>query len=159
MNETRRETSTQSQTEGPPGRVTIQLDGRPHAVHDRTQIARLLVQRALELIDRSHHGAATRVTEHDDEPRMELRRRELHAADLRGRNHVAGHADHEQVAEPLIENDLGRHARVGATQDDRERLLALRELVAPRGAHARIALPIGNETPIAFAQQGKRLAS
>ena len=80
--------------------------------------------------------AATRVAEHDDEPRVELLGRELDAADLRRRDDVAGDADDEQIAEPLIEHDLGRHARVGAAEHDRERLLPLGELVAPRRADA-----------------------
>ena len=48
-----------------------------------------------------------------------------------GRDDVAGDADDEQVAEPLIEDDLGRHARVGAAEDDRERLLASSQLGPP----------------------------
>ena len=42
MNETRRETSTHRQTEGAPGRVTIRLDGRPHAVPPGTTVAALV---------------------------------------------------------------------------------------------------------------------
>ena len=96
------------------------------------------------------------MAEHDDEPRVELLGRELDAADLRRRDDVAGDADDEQVAEPLIEDDLGRHARVGAAEHDRERLLPLGELVAPRGADLRAALAIGHEPPIAVTQPRER---
>jgi hypothetical protein len=36
-----------------------------------------------------------------------------------------GHADHEQVTQALVEDQLGRHARVRAAEDDRERPLVL----------------------------------
>ena len=111
----------------------------------------------LQLLDGRRDRAATRVAEHDDEPRVELLGRELDAADLRRRDDVAGNADDEQVAEPLIEHDLGRHARVGAAEDDRERLLPLGELVAPGRADACAALAIGHEAPIALSQQPERL--
>jgi hypothetical protein len=75
---------------------------------------------------------------------------------LRRRNDVARDADDEQIAEALIENNFRRHTRVRAAEDDRERFLPLRELVAPRGADARIALALGHEAPIALAQQVER---
>jgi len=56
---------------------------------------------------------------------------------------VAGNPDDEQVAQALIEDDLGRHARVGAAENDRERLLSRRHLAAAglarEGATARHA--------------------
>ena len=79
------------------------------------------------------------MAEYHDQPRAEPLRRELHTADLRGRDDVAGHADHEQIAEALIEHDLGRDARIGAAQHDRERLLARREIETPRAALRRVA--------------------
>jgi hypothetical protein len=41
--------------------------------------------------------------------RAEPSRGELDAADLRRRDDVPGDTDHEQVAEALIEDDLGWH--------------------------------------------------
>ena len=64
------------------------------------------------------------MAEHDDQRRAELCGGELHAADLRRGDDVAGDADDEQVAEALVEHDFGGHPRVGAAEDDRERLLA-----------------------------------
>src|SRR6478736_5350712 len=49
------------------------------------------------------------------------------AGDFR-RENVARDADDEQFAQPSIENPLGRHARVAATQDRRVRALRLGEL-------------------------------
>lgn len=44
--------------------------------------------------------------------------------------HVAGVAQHEQVAEALVEVEFGRDARVGAREDNRKRRLAFFEGVA-----------------------------
>src|SRR5437762_14360000 len=40
-------------------------------------------------------------------------------------DHISCHADHKQIAEPLIEYDLGRNARIGAAENDRKRMLNL----------------------------------
>ena len=113
------------------------LHGGPDALHDRAQVARLVLGRPLELFDRGLHRAALRVPEHDHQPRAEARRRELDAADLRGGDNVAGDADDEQIAEALVEDNLRRHARVRASEDDRERLLRRWQLVAARPAGQR----------------------
>jgi hypothetical protein len=93
------------------------------------------------------------VAEHDDERRGELRRRKFDAADLRRCDDVAGDADHEQVAETLVEDELDRDAGIRAAEDHREGFLARHELAAPRlagqgveTAHAR------REAAVAFAQ-------
>ena len=119
-----------------------------------------LIGRALQLLERGEDRAALRVAEHDDEARAEALRGELDAADLRRRDDVAGDADDEQVAEPLVEDDLGRHARVGAAEDDRERLLAGGELCAARFACQRIvAADVGDEPAVAVSKalQGHRV--
>ncbi len=83
---------------------------------------------------------------------MERFGRELDAADLRGRNDVARHADDEQVAEALIEDDLGRYARIRTAEDDGQRFLACRQLTPPRVAGA-LAAQLADEAPIALAQR------
>ena len=108
------------------------LHRRAHAVDDRAQVARLVVRRPRELLERRQDRAALRVAEHDHEPRAEPLGGELDAADLRRRDDVAGDADHEQVAQALVEDDLRRHARVRAAEDDGERLLACGQLAAAR---------------------------
>ena len=35
--------------------------------------------------------------------------------------HVPGHANHEEVADAAVENDFGRHARIGAGENGGER--------------------------------------
>ena len=71
------------------------------------------------------------MSEHDDQSRAEARCGELHAADLRRRDDVARDADHEQVAEPLVEHQLGGHPRIGAAKDDGEWFLHLGQLGGP----------------------------
>ena len=93
----------------------------------------------MQLLERREDRAALRVPEHHDEPRAEALGGELDAADLRRRDDVAGDADHEQVAEALVEDDLGGHARVRAAEDDGERLLPGGELDPARGVRERCA--------------------
>ena len=90
--------------------------------------------------------------EHDDEPGAEPRRCELDAPDLRRRDDVAGDADDEEIAEPLIEDDLSGHPGVGTAEDDRERFLPARQLAPTRLARQFVAANIRDESAIALAQ-------
>ena len=106
-----------------------------------------------QLVDGGQNRSALRVAQHDDQPRPVALRRELDAADLRGRDDVAGDADDEEIAEPLVEDDFGRHARVGTAQDDRERLLARGHLDAAGFARQRVvAADVGHETTVAVSK-------
>ena len=100
-----------------------------------------------------------RVAEHDDEPRAEPLGGELDAADLRRRDDVARDADHEQIAEALIEHDLGRHARVRAAEDRRKRPLAGDDGHAPNAARELVDRVLAcDEAAIAVAQTLERVA-
>jgi hypothetical protein len=93
------------------------------------------------------------MAEHDDQSGAIARCCELHAADLRGRDDIAGDADDEQIAETLIEDDLRGHARIRTAQDDGERFLARRDLVTTALARQRVLIAFArNETRIAFPQ-------
>src|SRR5688572_13439670 len=93
------------------------------------------------------------MAEHHDEPRAEPLRRELDAADLRGRHDVAGDADDEEVTEALVEDDLRGHARVRAPQHDRERLLPVGHGAAACPAAEDVhAAVVGHEAPVALLQ-------
>src|SRR5258708_26130829 len=81
------------------------------------------------------NGAGLRGAEDYHQPGGVSLRGKLDAADLRGRDDVAGDANDEEVSEPLIEDDLRRDAGVGAAENNRERLLAARELGAPGVTH------------------------
>ena len=93
------------------------LDRRPNQVDDRAQVPRLVLLRPLQLFQRRLDGAAVRMPEDDDQTRAELFGGKFDAADLRRRDDVAGDADHEQVPEPLIEDDLHRDSRIGTPED------------------------------------------
>ena len=94
--------------------------------------------------------------EHHDQARAEGLGGELDAADLRGRDDVARDADHEQVAESLVEHDLGRHARIRAAEDDGEWLLARAAARDAARRRCRLARSSVDEAPIAFAQRCER---
>ena len=94
------------------------------ALHDVTDVVgehRLAADGIVGHPDR----AALGVAHHDDEPRSGGRGRELDAAHERGRDDVAGNTDHEEVSEPLVEEELGWRTRVRAGQDDRQRTTRL----------------------------------
>lgn len=94
-----------------------------------------------QLLDRRVNRAALRMPEDDDEPRAERLGRELDAANLRRRDNVAGHPDHEQIPEALVEHDLGRYPGIGAAEDDGKGCLVERELYASPAAHAGLRSP------------------
>ena len=105
------------------------LDRGPDAVDDGSQATRLLPRRLLQLVQGRGTAPHCVWPEHDDQRRAELGGGKLDAADLRRGDDVARNADDKQVAEALVEDDLGRHPGVGASEDDSERFLAGGELV------------------------------
>ena len=130
----------------------LSTDGRTR-FDDRAQVARLLLGGPRQLLERRLDGAALRVAEHHDETRPEPLGGELHAAHLRRRHDVAGDADDEEIAEALIEDDLRRHPRVGAAEDDGERFLVLRQRAAGAIQHGQA----GRESLVTGAQPVERL--
>ena len=100
-------------------------------------------------VDRGAHGAALVVAEHDDERHVEHGDGVLEAADDRVRDHLSGVADDEQVAEALVEDDLGGQARVRASEQRGTRLLARRELVAAFDVLPRVARLARDEARVA----------
>ena len=60
-----------------------------------------------------------------NERRAEALDGKLDAADLRRGDDVARDPDDEEIAKALVEDDLGRDARVGAAEHDGERLLPI----------------------------------
>ena len=104
--------------------------GWAHAVYDGTQIPRLVFRRPLKLLQGGQNSPALRVAQNHHEPSAEPCRGELDATDLRSSDDVSGNADNEQVAQALVEDDLCWHPRVGATENDGERLLTCCQFVA-----------------------------
>ena len=82
----------------------------------------------IDVLDGRLDRAALGVAQHHDEPRAEHANRELDAPLDRGAraaDDVAGHAHHKQVAHTLVEDQLGCHSRVCATDDHRHGCLSL----------------------------------
>ena len=77
-------------------------------------------------LDRRIDRAAAGVAHDHHQARAEALGRELDAADLRRRDDVARDADDEQIAQALVEDDLGGRARIGAAEHDRARRLRRR---------------------------------
>src|SRR6266404_7823882 len=103
--------------------VEKRLERRTYAVDDGAQVSRILKRRgALKTFEGSEDDPATGVTEDDNKASVKPGRRELHAADLRRSDDVAGDTDDEEVAEALVEDELGRDPGIRASQHDGERL-------------------------------------
>src|SRR5690606_15104906 len=130
------------------------LHGGPDAVDDGTEVARATRLGALQFVDCGPDRSAVRMAHDHDEARPGDFGGVLDAADLRGGDDVPGDADHEEIPESLIEHDLGGHAGVRTAEDDREGLLSLDQLAAPRRATETVCLTrqIPGEPEIAFTE-------
>ena len=84
------------------------------------QIARLILDWPLQLLQGRFNGAALRVAQHHHQAGAELFGGELDAADLGWGDDVAGDADDEQIAEALIEDDFDRYPGVGTAENGGE---------------------------------------
>jgi hypothetical protein len=80
---------------------------------------------APELFDGGGNGPAARVAQNDYQASSEPPGRKFNASYTRRRHDISGDANHEQIAEALIEDDLGRNASVGATEHDSEGFLTV----------------------------------
>ena len=81
------------------------------------------------------------MTEHDDQPHVQLGNRVFDAAlhrRARAVHHVPRHADHEHVAHPRVEEQFGRDSRIRARDDDRSRILPLGRGANVFGAATRV---------------------
>ena len=103
--------------------------------------------------------AAAAVTEHHEERSLQVHAGVLQRAhDLRG-DHVAGHADDEQLAEAGVEDELRRDARVAAAEDGRVRLLSLRQVGKNLFLHGRKARFAAHEPLVPLDEPRQRLIS
>jgi hypothetical protein len=92
------------------------------------------------------------VPENDNETRSEPGSRKFNASYTRRRDDIPSDANHEQITEVLIKDDLSRHTRVGATEHDGEGVLTLDEFVTPSEPQGRGGRSIGREAAVAFAE-------
>ena len=134
------------------------LDRRSNQVDDGAQIAGLVFLGTLQLPQGGPDGAAVRVPQNHDQSSTELLGGEFDASYLRWCNDVARHPDDEQVPQPLIEHDFHGHSRIRTAEYGGKRLLAGRQLYAPRAAGECVAtFDIRRESTVSISQQGERL--
>src|SRR6202030_2416070 len=65
-------------------------------------------------------------------------------------------ADDEKIADVLVENNFGSRARIGAAEDDRERMLRLGRFRAPGGGWFALRNFAADKTRVAFLEFGQR---
>ena len=98
------------------------------------------------------------VAQHDDEPGAQLRDRELDAPfheGARATDDVPRHADDEQVADSLVEDQFGRHSRVGAPDDDGKRSLPFGQRCEVLRLPSRVGELTLDETLVALDELGE----
>ena len=93
--------------------------------------------------------AARVVAEHDDERAVEHADAELERAEHAGVDDVAGGAHDEQVAQALVEDDLGGDPGVGAAEEDGERVLLGGDPVPEVHVLVRVGPLVGHEPGVA----------
>ncbi|PAV70148.1 hypothetical protein WR25_21418 [Diploscapter pachys] len=110
----------------------------------------------LDDVHRGLHRAARLVPHNDHQRHTQHRDCELDRALRDGIDGIAGVADDEQLAEPTAEQQLGRHAAVGARDIGAERRLPARQVQATLGAEIGCQVLATEEGGVAVAQQLKR---
>ena len=71
--------------------------------------------------------------------------------------YIARYTEHKQITEPLVEDHFRRHARIGATEHDRERVLSGFQLKLALGSLVRVLAVVRHEALVAFHEQFQRL--
>ena len=103
------------------------------------------------------HGATAFVTEYDEKRRMQVDAGVLQRPHHLRRDHIAGDADDEQLAETGIEHELGGNAGVAAADDRGVGTLSLGQFGEDLLLHGRKPRPSLNESLVAVGQPGQRL--
>lgn len=111
----------------PEGRGKQRLDGGADPIDDGAEVGRLMRRGLAKLLQRGHNRSALRVPKHNRQPRAEAPGGKLYTPDLRRRHDIPRYPNHEQVSEPLPENELCGNARVGTAQHDGKGRLAAGE--------------------------------
>src|SRR5882724_1288620 len=78
-------------------------------------------------------GTATLMAEHDNQTGAQNIDPVLDASQAFIVEHIARYSNDEQISEAFIKDDFGWHTRIGTTQDDRKRVLTLRQFCASFG--------------------------
>src|SRR5205823_1085660 len=78
-------------------------------------------------------GTATLMAEHDNQAGAQNIHPVLDASQAFIVEHIARYSNDEQISEAFIKDDFGWHTRIGTTEDDRKRVLTLRQFCASFG--------------------------
>jgi len=100
-------------------------------------------------VDRCGDCAAICVAKHYEKGRLQMAARVLQAPRDFRRYHISRDADDEQLAKAGVEDQLGRHPGVAATEDGGIRMLALKEICEDLLLHGRESRGPGDESFIA----------
>src|SRR4029453_8935507 len=84
-------------------------------------------------LHRSVDATATLMAEHDNQACAQNVDRVLDASQAFIVEHIARYSNDEQISETFIKDDFGWHTRIGTTEDDRKRVLTLRQFCASFG--------------------------
>src|SRR5215216_2014326 len=79
-------------------------------------------------------GTATLMAEHENQAGAQNIHPVLDASQAFIVEHIACYSNDEQISETFIKNDFGWHTRIGTTEDDRKRVLTLRQFCASFGS-------------------------
>src|SRR6266550_3265329 len=97
-------------------------------------------------------GTATLMAEHDNQSGAQNIDPVLDASQAFIVEHIARYSNDEQISEAFIKDNFGWHTRIGTTEDDRKRVLTLRQFCASfggllashsKGNHASIFIAVG----------------
>src|SRR5207249_2289160 len=97
-------------------------------------------------------GTATLMAEHDNQAGAQNIHPVLDASQAFIVEHIARYSNDEQISEAFIKDDFGWHTRIGTTENDRKRVLTLRQFCASFGGllashsqrnHASIFIAVG----------------
>src|SRR6266850_1864629 len=78
-------------------------------------------------------GTTTLMAEHDNQAGAQNIDPVLDASQAFIVEHIARYSNDEQISEAFIKDDFGWHTRIGTTEDDRKRMLTLRQVCASFG--------------------------
>ena len=121
------------------------LDGRLDVAHQRLHMTGSGIAG-----QGSFDGTATVVTDNNDETGAEMVHCVFDAAETVVIDQVARGADHEKVADVVIEDEFRRGARVGAGDDDGKGALRLRGFGSFGGVRFALRHLMGGETGVAL---------
>lgn len=107
---------------------------------------------AAQFFDCGSNRAAARVPKNDNETSSESGSGKFNASYARRGDDIPSDTNDEQITESLIEDDLGWHTGVGATEHDGEGFLTTDEFVTPTKPQGRACGSIRREAAVTLAE-------